>query len=134
MDTQKLTHDYILNTYRRYPIAIQRARGSWVWDEKGKRYLDFFSGLAVSGIGHALPAVVAAVRRQAGQLIHSSNLFYTAPAALLAEQLCKRSFAGKVFFCNSGTEANEAAIKLARKFGSRQGRHEIIVFENSFHG
>ena len=111
-----------------------RAKGSWIWDENGKKYLDFFSGLAVSGIGHNMPQVVRAVQKQAKILMHSSNLYYSAPAAELAEQLCKRSFAKKVFFCNSGAEANEAAIKLIRKNGYRQGRYEIIVFKNSFHG
>jgi len=134
MDTKTLTDQYIFNTYKRYPLTIERARGSWVWDDRGKKYLDFFSGLAVSGIGHALPPVVRAIRAQAGKLIHSSNLYFTEPAALLAKELCRRSFAGKVFFCNSGAEANEAAIKLARKWGSKDGRYEIIVFENSFHG
>jgi acetylornithine/N-succinyldiaminopimelate aminotransferase len=134
MDIKKLTNQYIFNTYKRTPLVIQRAQGSWVWDSKGKKYLDFFSGLAVSGIGHALPPVVAAIQAQSKKLLHTSNLFYTEPAARLAEVLCKRSFASKVFFCNSGAEANEAAIKLARKFGSKDGRYEIIVFENSFHG
>ncbi len=134
MDIKKLTEQYIFNTYKRYPLVLKKAKGSWVWDEKGKKYLDFFSGLAVSGIGHALPAVIQAIRSQSAKLIHTTNLYYTEPAALLAEQLCKRSFAGKVFFCNSGAEANESAIKLARKYGFKEGRYEIIVFENSFHG
>ncbi len=134
MDIKKLTDQYIFNTYKRNPVVIARAKGSWVWDNKGKKYLDFFSGLAVSGIGHALPAVVAAIKQQSKKLLHASNLFYTEPAARLAEELCRRSFAKKVFLCNSGAEANEAAIKLARKFGSKDGRYEIIVFENSFHG
>src|SRR3979409_864151 len=118
MDIRKLTDHYIFNTYRRYPLVIKRAKGSWVWDDKGKKYLDFFSGLAVSGIGHTMPPVVAAIQAQSKKLLHTSNLFYSDPAALLAEQLCKRSFAKKVFLCNSGAEANEAAIKLARKYGS----------------
>jgi acetylornithine/N-succinyldiaminopimelate aminotransferase len=134
MDIKKLTDQYIFNTYKRNPVVIARAKGSWVWDNKGKKYLDFFSGLAVSGIGHALPAVVAAIKQQSKKLLHASNLFYTEPAARLAEELRRRSFAKKVFLCNSGAEANEAAIKLARKFGSKDGRYEIIVFENSFHG
>lgn len=133
-DIQKKTDAYIYNTYKRNPIALMRAKGSWVWDDRGKKYLDFFSGLAVSGIGHNLPSVVRAVQKQAAALMHSSNLYYTAPAAQLAEQLCKRSFATRVFFCNSGAEANEAAIKLIRKYGSPRGRYEIIVFANSFHG
>src|SRR5436190_4451095 len=134
MDIKKLTDLYQFNTYKRNQIVVKKASGSWVWDEKGKKYLDFFSGLAVSGIGHALPPVVAAIQAQSKKLLHASNLFYTEPAALLAQELCKRSFAKKVFLCNSGAEANEAAIKLARKFGSKEGRYEIIVFENSFHG
>jgi acetylornithine/N-succinyldiaminopimelate aminotransferase len=134
MDIKKLTDQYMFNTYKRNPVVIVRAKGSWVWDNKGKKYLDFFSGLAVSGIGHALPAVVSAINAQSKKLLHTSNLFYTEPAAHLAEELCKRSFAKKVFLCNSGAEANEAAIKLVRKFGSKDGRYEIIVFENSFHG
>ena len=136
IDIVALTDQYLFNTYKRNPIVIKKAKGSWVWDEKGKKYLDFFSGLAVSGIGHAMPAVVAAIQSQSKKLLHVSNLFYSEPAALLAEQLCKRSFAKKVFLCNSGAEANEAAIKLARKFGHQNGgdRYEIIVFENSFHG
>jgi predicted acetylornithine/succinylornithine family transaminase len=131
-----LTDQYLFNTYKRNPLVIKKAKGSWVWDEEGKKYLDFFSGLAVSGIGHAMPAVVSAIRSQTKKLLHASNLFYTEPAALLARELCRRSFAKKVFLCNSGAEANEAAIKLARKYGRRNGgdRYEIIVFENSFHG
>jgi len=136
MDIKKLTDHYLFNTYKRNPIVIKKAKGSWVWDEKGKMYLDFFSGLAVSGIGHAMPPVVSAIQSQSKKLLHASNLFYTEPAALLARELCKRSFAKKVFLCNSGAEANEAAIKLARKYGRQNGgdRYEIIVFENSFHG
>jgi predicted acetylornithine/succinylornithine family transaminase len=134
MDAKALTDRYLFNTYRRAPVVVVRGKGSWVWDDKGKRYLDFFSGLAVSGIGHRMPAVVRAIRSQAGRLIHCSNLFYSQPAARLAEQLSRRSFGGRVFFCNSGAEANEAAIKLARKWGSKDGRYEIIVFDNSFHG
>src|SRR5260221_7207882 len=101
MNIQKLTDQFILHTYKRYPIVIKRAAGSWVWEDKGKKYLDFFSGLAVSGIGHTLPPVVAAIQTQSKKLLHASTLFYTEPAALLAEQLCKRSFAKKVFLCNS---------------------------------
>src|SRR5882762_559625 len=123
MNIKKLTDQYIFHTYKRNPVTIKRAQGSWVWDDKGKKYLDFFSGLAVSGIGHALPPVVAAINSQSKKLIHASNLFYTEPAALLAQELCRRSFAKKVFLCNSGAEANEAAIKLARKFGSTNGRY-----------
>ena len=136
MDIKQLTDQYLFNTYKRNPIVIAKAKGSWVWDAKGKKYLDFFSGIAVSGIGHSMPPVVSAIQSQTKKLLHASNLFYTEPAALLARELCKRSFAKKVYLCNSGAEANEAAIKLARKYGHRNGgdRYEIIVFENSFHG
>ena len=136
MDIKQLTDQYTFNTYKRNPLVIKKAKGSWVWDEKGKKYLDFFSGIAVSGIGHSMPAVVSAIQSQTKKFLHASNLFYTEPAALLARELCRRSFAKKVFFCNSGAEANEAAIKLARKYGRQNGgdRYEIIVFENSFHG
>src|ERR1700679_4281952 len=133
-DIKEKTDRYIFNTYKRNPLVMARAKGSWIWDENGRQYLDFFSGLAVSGRGHNMPQVVRPVQNQASILMHSSNLYYSKPAAELAEQLCKRSFAKKVFFCNSGAEANEAAIKLIRKNGYPQGRYEIIVFENSFHG
>src|ERR1041385_91374 len=111
MNIQKITDQYIFNTYKRNPLTILKAQGSWVWDDKGKKYLDFFSGLAVSGIGHGMPPVVAAIQSQSKKLLHASNLYYTEPAALLARELCERSFAKKVFLCNSGSEANEAAIK-----------------------
>src|SRR4051812_26188552 len=112
MNAKRLTDQFLFNTYKRYPLTIKRARGSWVWDERGNKYLDFFSGLAVSGIGHNMPAIVAAIRGQAGKLLHTSNLYYTEPAAQLGEALCKRSFADRVFFSNSGAEANECAIKI----------------------
>ncbi len=135
MDAKKLTDRYVLNTYKRYPLVIKKAKGSWVWDDKGKKYLDFFSGLAVSGIGHNMPAVVTAIKTQASKLLHTSNLYYTEPAAKLAEVLIKKSFPGRVFFSNSGSESNECAIKVARRHGWRNGgRYEIVVFENSFHG
>jgi len=136
MDIKKTTDQFTFNTYKRNPIVIKKAQGSWVWDDQGKKYLDFFSGLAVSGIGHTLPSVVSAIQAQSKKLLHTSNLFYSEPAALLARELCQNSFAKKVFLCNSGAEANETAIKLARKFGHQNGgeRYEIIVFENSFHG
>jgi acetylornithine/N-succinyldiaminopimelate aminotransferase len=135
MDIKAITDKYIFNTYRRYPLVLKRAKGSWVWDDKGKKYLDFFSGLAVSGVGHNLPSVVAAIRAQSAKLLHCSNYYYSEPAAKLAQEVCRRSFAGRVFFSNSGSEANECAIKLARRHGWRRGgRHEIIVFENGFHG
>ena len=104
-----------------------------MWDEKGKEYLDFFPGWAVSGIGHCHPRVVKAIQKQTAQLIHVSNNYYHEGQGVLAEKIIEHSFAGKVFFCNSGAEANEAAIKLARKFGNPE-RNEVITFEGSFHG
>ncbi|HOW28733.1 MAG TPA: aspartate aminotransferase family protein [Elusimicrobiota bacterium] len=130
---------YIFNTYKRQPLRFVRGQGAYLWTDRGEKYLDFFSGLAVCGVGHANPQVAAAVARQAKELIHTSNLYFTVPQEKLAERLSKRTFGGKVFFSNSGAEANECAIKLARRFGhvhNRKGkdRYEIVVFENSFHG
>ncbi len=136
-DVIKLTEQHIAATYGRIPLALVKGKGCYVWDKSGKRYLDFVTGLAVDNLGHCHPKVVQAIRKQAGQLIHVSNLYHIEPQSLLAKELTRLSFADKVFFCNSGTEANEAAIKLARKYSSDQGhkrRHEIITFTNSFHG
>ena len=133
----KLTDQHVANTYKRFPIALVRGKGTKVWDCEGKAYIDFVSGLAVNNLGHCHPAVVAAIRKQAGQLLHVSNLYHIEPQSLLAVELTRVSFADKVFFCNSGTEANEAAIKLARRYFHDQentARHEIITMENSFHG
>ncbi len=124
----------MFQTYRRQPVVIERAEGSWVWDVSGKKYLDFFSGLAVNNLGHCHPAVVKAVAAQLKKIIHASNVYYTQPQILLAKELVVRSFPGKVFFCNSGAEANECALKLARRWGSSQNRSEFISFKNSFHG
>ncbi len=122
--------------YSQQPIALVRGAGVRVWDADGKEYLDFVSGLAVCNLGHCHPNVVAAIRAQAGKLLHVSNLYHMEPQARLASLITAHSFAGKVFFCNSGAEANEAAIKLARKhFSSRgNGRTQIISMEMSFHG
>ncbi|HHY45914.1 MAG TPA: acetylornithine transaminase [Firmicutes bacterium] len=131
------TQKYIMNTYARLPIAIARGSGVYVWDEEGKRYLDFVSGIAVNALGHCHPAVVEAITRQANQLMHTSNLYYTGPQARVAELLIEGSPFDRVFFCNSGAEANEAAIKLARKYGKEvlgPGHYEIITAWNSFHG
>ncbi len=131
------TQKFVASTYGRYPIGIVRGKGTHVWDASGKRYTDFVSGLAVDNLGHCHPAVVAAIRKQAGQLLHVSNLYHIEPQTDLAEALVRLSFAGKFFFCNSGTEANEAVIKLARRYFFDRGetqRHEIITFHNSFHG
>ncbi|MCW3490073.1 acetylornithine transaminase [Dethiobacter alkaliphilus] len=140
MDLKNKEQKYIINTYNRQPDAtlfIKRGEGVYVWDEAGNRYLDFVSGLAVNNLGHCHPTVVEAVKRQTEKLMHTSNLYYTEPQIRLAEQLVSQSCADKVFFCNSGAEANEAAIKLARKFGKATrgcGAHEIITAQRSFHG
>ena len=131
-----LNAQYLCTTYARFPVAFVRGQGCRLWDAEGKPYLDFFASLAVMNLGQCHPAVVKAVQEQVATLIHISNLHHTVPQARLAELLCANSFADKVFFCNSGAEANEAAIKLARKFGSdkRDGRYEIITTLGSFHG
>lgn len=129
----KLTDKYTLLTYKRNPVVFVKGKGVNVWDANGKKYLDFFSGLAVNNLGHCHPRVLNAIKKQAGKLMHTSNLYYTQPQAKLAQKLISLSFPGKVFFCNSGAEANEAAIKLARKFGNPK-RNEIITMKESFHG
>ena len=133
----KLTSQHVAQTYGRYPIALVRGKGTKVWDASGKKYIDFVTGLAVDNLGHCPPAVVNAIRKQAGKLLHVSNLYHIEPQSQLAADLTRLSFADKFFFCNSGTEANEAAIKLARKWFDDNGqpeRHEIITMNNSFHG
>ena len=133
----KLTSQHVAQTYGRYPIALIRGKGSKVWDASGKKYIDFVTGLAVDNLGHCPPAVVNAIRKQAGKLLHVSNLYHIEPQSQLAADLTRLSFADKFFFCNSGTEANEAAIKLARRWFDDDGqpeRHEIITMNNSFHG
>jgi predicted acetylornithine/succinylornithine family transaminase len=131
------TDDHIFQTYGRFPIAFVRGEGAYLWDGDGKRYLDFLSGIAVCNLGHCHPAVVKAAREQLERLIHVSNFFYTEPQADLARQLTEHCFAERVFFCNSGAEANEAALKLARKYGNAadgKPRNEIITMQASFHG
>ncbi|MDD5681002.1 MAG: aspartate aminotransferase family protein [Candidatus Omnitrophica bacterium] len=125
---------YVMATYGRDGIAFVKGKGIKLWDAEGREYLDFFPGWAVSGIGHCHPKVVAAVRKQAGILIHVSNNYYNELQADLAEKIISHAFPGKVFFANSGAEANECAIKLARKYGSQTKRYEIITMEKSFHG
>ena len=132
-----LTEKHVAQTYGRYPIALIRGKGTKVWDKNNKQYLDFVSGLAVNNLGHCHPAVVSAIKKQADKLLHVSNLYHIEPQSQLAEQLTLLCFADKFFFCNSGTEAVESAIKLARKFSFDQGhpeRTEIITMQNSFHG
>lgn len=131
------SQQYLANTYTRYPMAITKGEGCWLWDMNGHRYLDFLSGIAVCSLGHAHPAVADALGAQAKKLFHVSNVFYTETQTKAAEMLIERSFGDKVFFCNSGAEANEAAIKLARRYSWKkygEGRSTIIAMENSFHG
>ncbi|SVA62191.1 uncharacterized protein METZ01_LOCUS115045 [marine metagenome] len=133
----KLTNKHVAQTYGRYPIGLVRGKGTAVWDASGKKYIDFVAGLAVDNLGHCPPTVVNAIRKQAGKLLHVSNLYHIEPQAQLAAELTHLSFADKFFFCNSGTEANEAAIKLARRWFDDNGfpnRYEIITMKNSFHG
>ena len=131
-----LTHRNLVDIYGCLPIALVRGNGSYLEDADGNRYLDFFCGLAVTNLGHSHPRVVRAIREQSERLMHVSNIFHTEPTARLAEQLAKRFGDGRVFFGNSGAEANEAAIKLARRWGHKDGggRFEIIATLGSFHG
>lgn len=133
-DIQNLYEQYVLANYSRVPLCLVKGKGIKVWDLEGKEYLDFFSGWAVSGLGHCHPAVVNAIKNQARKIINIPNNYYGPKQAQLAEQIIKHSFPGRVFFCNSGAEAMEAAIKFARKYGSGSGRHEIITMHGSFHG
>jgi predicted acetylornithine/succinylornithine family transaminase len=129
--------NYLFSTYNRYPIVLIRGEGSRVWDQDGREYLDFVSGIAVCNLGHCHPKIVESVITQARKLIHVSNLYHIKPQIELARLLVESSFADKVFFCNSGAEANEGAIKLARKYmrdTHGEERYEIIVMDNSFHG
>ncbi|ROH88038.1 acetylornithine transaminase [Pseudomethylobacillus aquaticus] len=127
---------HLMNTYNRQPVTFARGEGVWLWDQHGKRYLDALSGVAVNGLGHAHPKLLAAINAQAARMIHVSNIYQIAEQAALADKLCAVAGMDKVFFCNSGCEANEAAIKLARLYGHQRGieNPEIIVMERAFHG
>lgn len=128
--------DTLQNTYNRLPVAFERGQGAWLWDTEGRRYLDALSGIAVCGLGHSHPKIASAIAEQAHTLIHTSNLYRIPLQEKLARRLCALSGMEQVFFCNSGAEANEAAIKLARLHGHRRGiqNPKIIVMEGSFHG
>lgn len=140
METKKLIDEsslYIMNTYKRFPVILRKGRGMKVWGADGKEYLDFVGGIAVNILGHCHPRVVIAIQKQAQRLLHVSNFYHIAPQIRLAKLLVQHTFADKVFFCNSGAEANEAAIKLARKYAKENINpdcFEIITAENSFHG
>ncbi len=132
-DSQK----YLMNTYGRQPLVLVKGRGAKVYDSDGREYLDFVAGVAVNNLGHCHPRVVVALQKQAQRLMHVSNHYHNEPQINLAKALVRNSFADKVFFCNSGTEAVEAAIKLARRYGRevlKQDRYEIITMNGSFHG
>jgi acetylornithine/N-succinyldiaminopimelate aminotransferase len=135
-DIIALSERRLFPVYGRAPIAIVRGQGCRVWDADGREYLDFFASTVVACLGHAHPRVTHAIVEQAGKILHVSNLHFSEPQAVLADLLCTHSFADRVFLCNSGAEANEAAIKLARKYGADQGggRFEILTALGSFHG
>ncbi|MCL4458824.1 MAG: acetylornithine transaminase [Chloroflexi bacterium] len=135
-DWMALEKKYYMGTFVRLPVVLVRGQGTRVWDEQGRQYLDMVAGIAVNLLGHCHPAIVEAVQKQVQQLIHTSNLYYTIPQLELAACLVEHSCGDKVFFANSGAEANEGAIKLARKYGKlhRNGAYEIISATNSFHG
>jgi acetylornithine aminotransferase/acetylornithine/N-succinyldiaminopimelate aminotransferase len=132
----EIEHEFYLQTAKRLPVILDHGEGTKVWDTDGKEYLDFVGGIAVTSLGHAHPVIVEALTRQAKKLITTSNYYYTVPQLKLAKLLCEVSGMDKVFFCNSGAEAVEGLIKLARKWGKekRDGAYEIIVAENAFHG
>jgi predicted acetylornithine/succinylornithine family transaminase len=135
-EVRALEDRYLMRTYRRGPVDFVRGEGALLWDADGKEYLDFLAGISVCSLGHCHPAVVAAVQQQSARLMHASNLFYTEPMTRLAQRLSESSLGGRVFFANSGTEANECAIKVARKHAHGRGiaAPEIVSFEGDFHG
>lgn len=142
MDTKSEVNNYLMQTYKRTDIVIKKGKGQYLWDEDGKKYTDFFSGISVCNLGHCNPVVNSAIKKQLDCFLHVSNLYYVKQQADLAKELVNRSFGkgAKVFLANSGSEANEGAIKMARKFGkenktkNNKDRYEIITFKNSFHG
>jgi predicted acetylornithine/succinylornithine family transaminase len=130
-ELQQLEREWLIPSYARFGVEFVRGRGARLWDAEGNEYLDFLCGISVTNLGHCHPRVVRALREQAGELMHVGNLFYTAPAMRLAERLSESSLGGKVYFCNSGAEANEAAIKLARK---ARPAGDVVVLHGAFHG
>ncbi|MBO7610743.1 MAG: aspartate aminotransferase family protein [Elusimicrobia bacterium] len=141
MNTQQQENKYLMKTYKRYNVSVKKSKGQYVWDENGKKYLDFFSGISVCSFGHGNPAVISAIKKQLDLFVHCSNVYYSKPQVDVAKLLLEKSFKnGRVFLANTGAEANEGAIKIARKWGSdnplKDGtkRYEIIAFKSSFHG
>jgi acetylornithine/N-succinyldiaminopimelate aminotransferase len=132
-ETAELFAKYVVPNYTRYPLSLTRGEGSYVWDDQGRRYLDFFPGWGCNLLGHCPPRVVEAIQQQAAELIHVPNTWHTEAQGRWAQMLSQRSFGGKAFFCNSGAEANEAAIKLAR-LHTPEKRYKIITFRGGFHG
>src|SRR5690625_144710 len=126
----------LMQTYARQGVAFERGQGVWLWDSEGRQYLDALAGIAVCGLGHCHPRVTAAIQEQAATLVHTSNLFQAPYQEQLGERLCRLAGMSRAFFCNSGTEANEAAIKLARLYGNRKGiaNPTIVTAHGSFHG
>jgi acetylornithine/N-succinyldiaminopimelate aminotransferase len=131
---RELFDQFVVPSYSRFDLVLERGEGSYVWDVDGKRYLDLAGGIAVCSLGHAHPEITKALTEQAKKLIHVSNLYYTEPQGQLAKRIIDHIGPGRVFFCNSGAEANEGLFKLARKFGHAEGRYEIITTTDSFHG
>ena len=131
---RELFEQYVVPSYARFDLVLERGEGSHVWDANGKRYLDLGGGIAVCALGHAHPEITEALIEQSKKLVHTSNLYYTEPQARLAKRIVDLTAPGRIFFCNSGVEANEGLFKLARKFGQDQGRYEIITAFDSFHG
>jgi len=132
-ETPELYRKYVIANYPRKPVVIVRGQGSYVWDDQGRKYLDLFPGWGVNGIGHCHPRVVQAIQEQAGKLIHADNTYHMEPQADLARLISENSFGGQCFFCNSGAEANEAALKLVR-LHTAEGKYKVVTMENSFHG
>ncbi|MBV9743031.1 MAG: aminotransferase class III-fold pyridoxal phosphate-dependent enzyme, partial [Acidobacteriia bacterium] len=131
-----LEREHLLQNYARYPVVLERGKGCYVYDTRGRRYLDLITGIGVNALGHAHPRIVKTIREQATRMIHSSNLYYHPFQGPLAERLARMSGLARVFFANTGTEAVEAALKIARAYGRaiHPGKHEIVSLENSFHG
>lgn len=134
MKIAELGEKYVMKTYNRFPLTFVKGEGMYVYDENGKEYLDFVAGIAVNSLGHNHPKLVEAIAKQSSEIIHISNLYYSEPQVKLAQKLVENGSLDKVFFCNSGAESIEAALKLARKYGSKTGRQEIVTMYHSFHG